>query len=100
MLISMKKFNEDQDKFCREWGYFLCQLFYPQALEDPDIKTEVEIHPALGAMLCLIAERYILMWPAEGNWDRRYSTPPPLGQLISLDDLCQSMKIRTAGDVS
>jgi hypothetical protein len=74
-------------------------VFYPQALEDPDIKTEVELHPALGAMLCLIAERYILMWPTEGNWDRRFSTPPPPGQLISLDDLCHSMKIRTAGEV-
>jgi hypothetical protein len=77
----------------------LCQLFYPAALEDPEERLEVDEHPALGAMLCLIAERYALMWPKEVLWDMRGRTPPLPGRVLSIDDLCQSMKIRTAGEV-
>jgi hypothetical protein len=50
-------------------------------------------------MLCLIVERYALLWPEDVSWYMKNPTPPPTGSVISIDDLLQSMKLRAAGEV-
>jgi hypothetical protein len=100
-VVKSNQFNEDQDNFCRGWGQLLTQLFYPNAVRDTfGLATEVDIHPAIGPMLCLIVECFALLWPEDVSWDMTNPTPPPKGSVISIDDLLHSMKLRVAGEVN
>jgi hypothetical protein len=88
--LMLLQFDTEHDEFCISWSRWIDDTFNP---EDDPLSSGLD-HPAFGAILCFICERFTSLFP-----ELLYKKGMRAADRWGIDDIGESFRIRNVAKV-